>query len=456
MKIYRNIWLWAGLVCTVINTAAAQESLSLSDAIQIGLQKNFDIRLQQKSLEIAANNNSWGEAGRYPTVSLNLNQSNGINDNIKTASPFQLQDITISNSINPGVSVNWTLFNGFSVNINKRRLEQLQAETQGNAAIVISNAIQSIILGYYRAVLEEQRLGELKKQLSLSKDRLEYLQLKSEIGSAASADLLVIEGNYLTDSLNYINQQLVHRNALRDLNVLLVEDDLDKSYRLTDDLLNEFPAYTYESLREKQLSQNVDLKKQYLTQAITSTGVDLAKANRYPSLVLNAGVSESRSRVDLSQASFPNGDGTFSPGPSDPLTAITDSYSANFGLSFTLFNGGRINRAIKNAIIQEDMANIQVDQLKYSLDRNLRQALDLYLIRQQTYAINQRREEVAKTNLALSEEKFKNGTINSFDYRVVQNNYLSAAILKLQAMYSLIDSHVSLMRLTGGLVETYQ
>lgn len=456
MKIYRNIWLWAGLVCTVINTAAAQESLSLSDAIQIGLQKNFDIRLQQKSLEIAANNNSWGEAGRYPTVSLNLNQSNGINDNIKTASPFQLQDITISNSINPGVSVNWTLFNGFSVNINKRRLEQLQAETQGNAAVVISNAIQSIILGYYRAVLEEQRLGELKKQLSLSKDRLEYLQLKSEIGSAASADLLVIEGNYLTDSLNYINQQLVHRNALRDLNVLLVEDDLDKSYRLTDDLLNEFPAYTYESLREKQLSQNVDLKKQYLTQAITSTGVDLAKANRYPSLVLNAGVSESRSRVDLSQASFPNGDGTFSPGPSDPLTAITDSYSANFGLSFTLFNGGRINRAIKNAIIQEDMANIQVDQLKYSLDRNLRQALDLYLIRQQTYAINQRREEVAKTNLALSEEKFKNGTINSFDYRVVQNNYLSAAILKLQAMYSLIDSHVSLMRLTGGLVETYQ
>ena len=82
--------------------------------------------------------------------------------------------------------------------------------------------------------------------------------------------------------------------------------------------------------------------------------------------------------------------------------------------------------------------------------------MDQYMLRKQVYAINGRREEVAKTNLDLSEEKFKNGTINSFDYRVVQNSYLSAAIIKLQAMYNLIDSQVSLMRLTGGLIEEYQ
>jgi outer membrane protein len=455
MKIYRNIFLWASMSLALVNLQA-QDKLSLSDAIQLGLVRNYDIQIQQKTVDIATNNNNWGEAGRYPSINLNLNQNNGINDNVKTASPFQLQDITISNSINPGVNLNWTLFNGFQVNITKRRLEQLQAESQGNASIVISNTIQAIILGYYRATLENRRLEEFRKQLTLSRDRLEYLQLKSEIGSAVSADLLVIEGNYLTDSLNLINQQLVYRNALRDLNVLLVEVDLDKQYDLTDDLNSDIPDYAYEDLRAKQLNQNVDLKKQFISQTIASSNLGLAKASRYPSLQLSMGVSESRSRVDLSQASFPNGDGTFSSGPTDPLTAITDSYSANFSLSFTLFNGGKINRAIKNAVIQEDIANIQIDQLTFTLDRNLRQALDLYQIRQQTYAINERREQVARTNLELSEQKFVNGSINSFDYRVVQNNYLSAAILKLQAMYNLMDSHVSLMRLTGGLIETYQ
>ncbi|MFT7283078.1 MAG: outer membrane protein, partial [Cyclobacteriaceae bacterium] len=138
------------------------------------------------------------------------------------------------------------------------------------------------------------------------------------------------------------------------------------------------------------------------------------------------------------------------------LDAVTDNYFANFTLSFTLFNGGRINRAIRNATIQEDIGNMQVEQLKYSLDRNLKQALDLYNIRRQIFSINERREEVAVTNLNLSEQKFKNGSINSFDFRIVQNSYLSAAILKLQSTYNLMDSYVNLMRLTGGLVEEYQ
>ena len=64
------------LACALSSIAAsAQDALSLSDAIQMGLQRNYDIQIQQKSVQIASNNNSWGEAGRYPTISLNLNQA---------------------------------------------------------------------------------------------------------------------------------------------------------------------------------------------------------------------------------------------------------------------------------------------------------------------------------------------------------------------------------------------
>ncbi|WP_246223988.1 TolC family protein [Fulvivirga kasyanovii] len=443
------------MVLIALTKAAGQEELSLSDAIQLGLERNYDIKIENRNVEIAENNNSWGEAGRYPTVTLNLNQNNSLTDNVKTASPFQLQDQTISNSLNPSVNLDWTLFNGFKINMSKHRLEQLQAQSKGNADIVIANTIQSIILGYYKAVLERERLDEFQKQLTLSGDKYEYTKIKSDIGSAVSTDLLLEEANYLTDSTNFINQELSYRNAVRDLNVLLAEQDVDKMYVLTDELEVDIETYEMADLMAKLNAENVDLKKQFIAQRILDYDVAIRRADRYPQLSFNAGYSHNRSRVDLSNASFPSDDGTSSPGPADPLNAITDTYFANFTLSFTLFNGGKINRAIENALINEDIENIRTERLKNSLYRDLAKAHDEYEIRTRLYRISDRRKQATETNLRISEEKFKNGTINSFDYRTVQNDNLTAAIQELQSLYNVIDSKVSLMRLTGGIIETY-
>ena len=438
-----------------INTVFGQEKLSLSDAIQLGLQRNYDIKIEERTVERTVNNNTWGEAGRYPTITLQVNQNNSLVDNVKTTTPFQLQDQIISNSVNPSINLDWTLFNGFQANINKKRLEELQQEAEGNADIVIANTLQSIILGYYKTVLEKERLDEFEKQLTLSRDRYQYTRIKSDLGSAVSSDLLLEEGNYLTDSVDFVNQQLTYRDALRELNFLLSEEDADKEYILTDALERDDEIYELESLLSKMNQKNVDLRKQYITQKIFSYDLQLARAGRYPSLRFNAGFSDDRSRVDLSNASFPNQEGGFDPGPSEPLDAITDTYFANFTLSFTLFDGGRINRAIKNAVLSEDIENIRTERLKTSLYRDLAQAYDQYRIRLQLHGINERRREAAAINLDISEEKYKNGTINSFDYRTVQNNYLTASIQELQSLYNLVDSKVTLMRLTGGIIETY-
>ena len=268
--IFLNILFFSSLV-------NAQEPLSLSDAIQIGLQRNFDISIEKRNVEIAEVNNSWGEAGRYPTITLNVNQNNGINDNVKTASPFQPQGVTISNSINPSLNLNWTLFNGFLVNTTKRRLEQLQAETEGNASIVIANSLQSIILGYYLSVLEQERLNEFKKQVQLSRDRYEYMKTKSEIGAAVTTDILLEEGNYLTDSVNFINQKLAFRNAVRNLNVILAEPNIDQTYVLTDSLSVRMFDYDPDELLNKMLNNNVDLEKQYITQSILGSNIKISQ-----------------------------------------------------------------------------------------------------------------------------------------------------------------------------------
>jgi outer membrane protein len=440
--------LFMVLLCAC-SVTLAQQSLSLSDAIQLGLQRNYGILIEEKNVEIAENNNNWSEAGRWPSISFSVNQNNSLTDNVKVANPFSLQGQISSNNVTPAVNLNWVLFDGFTVKISKRRLEQIQAETEGNASIVISNTIQSIILGYYIAVLENERLGEFQKQLRLSRDKYEYIKIKSELGSAVTTDKLLEEGNYLTDSINYINQELFLRNSIRNLNVLLAEIDVTKEYVLLDSMEIPMQSYTYEDLRNKMLQENVDIKKQYITQSLLGTATKLSQTDKYPTLSFSAGLSENRGRTNLSNtnrgADFP-----------DPLSAVTDNYFANFTLSYTLFNGGKINRSIRNALVNEDIGELRIDQMENSLDRDLLTAIDRYNLRRQLYEINSRREAVAKINLQLSESKFTNGSITSFDYRDVQNNYLSASILKLQSIYNLMDSRIELMRLTGGLIQEYK
>jgi outer membrane protein len=434
-----------------------QADLSLSDAIQLGLQRNYGILIESKNIETAQNNNQWGTTGILPTISLNASSNNSVQSSAGerffagNTFPFE-QGNQRYYSQQPAAQVNWTLL-GNKAFITKRRLEQLEAQSMQNAQVVVANTIQAIIAAYYLAVLENDRLEEFRKQLALSSDKFNYIKTKQELGGAGTSEVLLEENNYLIDSSNYINQQLSLNNSFRNLNAVLAEPDLNKKYILTDPLEVDPSVYSLDDLKEKAATANVDLKQIFLSQSILELATKESQSDRLPALSFNGGYNWNRSVTDLKNATSSNPDFV---APTENIIFKNSSASANFTLSFTLFDGNRINRSIENAILQEDIGNLRTEQLKLSISKDLLDAYDQYTIRRQLYEINNRRKEAALINLSNSEERFRNGTINSFDYRDVQNNYLSAAILELQAVYNLIDSKISLMRLTGGLIENYQ
>ena len=63
---------------------------------------------------------------------------------------------------------------------------------------MIANTIQGIALGYFNVILQIQRMNELEKQLQLSRDKYEYVKVKSNYGGAVASDRLQEEVNYLT------------------------------------------------------------------------------------------------------------------------------------------------------------------------------------------------------------------------------------------------------------------
>ncbi len=427
----------------------SQEQLSLLQAIELGLANNFGIRIEKQNQQIARNNNNWGQAGRYPAIDITMGQNNTITDIDNPASFLQGQ--VSSNDLNPVIAARWIIFDGFRVNITKRRLELLETQSDGNAQIVIENAVQAIVEAYYAVLLEQERLEVLGEILTLSGDRYQHVLIRKDLGSAVTFDILQDKDAYLTDSSNYVLQELVYENAHRNLNLLLSED-LNKRFLLTGTLNNPTHTYSYQDLYAKMTNSNSNLRNQYVNQELLRNTTALNKADRSPTLDLGFGYSYTRNWQDLSEAVFGGGES----GPEEVIKSRTTNYFANFTLAFTLFDGGRIKRQIRNARIQEAMGNLETEELKLALHNDLLSALDRYNVRKKLLEISEESLENASLNLDLSEERYKNGTINSFNYRDIQVNYLQAALRNLQSKFDLVQTDTELLRLTGGILNAYQ
>ena len=453
------------------STSNAQDTLSLARAIQMGLQNNFDVQIGVLNIDIAKNNNKWGQAGMLPAINLTGGQPNSIVQR-KPANPFAVAGRNISDNINGQLDVQFTLFDGFFVRLSKQRLEKLEVLSNGNALFVMENTVQAIILGYYTVLLQKEQLQVLIKNLGFSKERYDYVKLRKELGGAITFDVLQEQNNYLTDSASVLQQEIFFKNSLRDLNLLLNEN-INKTYRLTDLLSFENnEEYRYEDLRDKMIRSNTNLRNQYISQELFRNTTRQAESNYSPTLLLNLGANGSLDRLNANfrtrtgntienTVGFVNRDqntpvyNTVNETALRPITQTGHSYGAyaNFGLRFTLFNGGQIRRAVENSQIQEKMAQITTDQLKLSLENDLLASFDLYNLRRQLVQIAQVRLQAAELNLQLGNERYKNGALSAIDLRIVQDNYQQAALGNYLAIYASIVSRVDLVRLTGGLVD---
>ena len=212
--------------------AEAQQiaSLSLEDAVSIALEKNFDIQISNKNLESAQINNSWAAAGMFPSVSIGLSQTNRF-DNSESQTSDDRNEM-VNSGIRPYIQLQWMLFNGFSVYINKDKFELIEKLSEGNAALIVENKIQAVVLAYYQILRNKEKLNTIEKVKKLSRDRYQYVETKKQFGSAVSYDVLQAKNAYLNDSTYYLLQSLELKKAQLNLN-LLMGVEKDDAYQLT-------------------------------------------------------------------------------------------------------------------------------------------------------------------------------------------------------------------------------
>jgi outer membrane protein len=442
MRILKTYFLLLLIICFCSNIIA-QDSLSLLDAIQIGLKKNFDIQISAKNIEANKLQNTWGQAGRYPSVDLNIQQGNSISD--QSNNPLSIvQQLIYQNSIQGAANLNWVLFNGFRVKANKLKLNNLEAQSEGNATLVIENTIQGIILSYYSSNLQKEKMDLLKNVLKLSRDKYLHEKEKGEMGFATTVDQLQFESAYLSDSSAIIMQELAYKNTIKNLNLFLGVD-INLKWNLTDKLLPENTIYNYEELESKMLGNNANIKNQIVNIELLKQDVSLAKASMFPVVSFNSGASYNTSRLQIND--FPM------PGVNTSNTANIN-YFANFTVGFKIFDGGKVKRAIQAVQIQEDITNLNMDKLKHQLTQELSSHYEIYNTRIAIFEVNLKSFAVAKRSFEIAQLRKNAGIINSFDLRNIEMVYLQTGTALFEAIYNIQESKINLTRLTGGIIDT--
>lgn len=414
----------------------SQEFMSLPDAIRMGLENNYSIIIQKNTAEIAGNNNTIGNAGFLPTLNLTGSQNNTITTTHQETFSGSVKDISgaTNRTLNAGVQLTWTLFDGFSMFVGKNMLNVLEDMGETQSRIQIENTISAIILNYYGIVQEQKLIQVLEDAAALSLERKKIMEAKISLGAGSQLQLLQSTVDLNTDSMNLIRETASMQKTMADLNELLARNP-EIPFVLTDSI-SLSGKLTYDGLLAKTKAQNNELLMARNNLSLGIYSVKDMQSQRYPRLNLNAAYSYSQLNSETGFLEYNR-----SLGPSFGLS-----------LSYALFDGFNINREIKNAKIELNSLEKSLIQTDLSLHTELYKQYNDYLTNLRIVEMETVNQEVAKENVGIAFEKYRLGTINDIELRETQKKYIDAQYQLLLSQFQAKKAEIELLRISGELV----
>lgn len=417
--------------------------LSANDAVLRALENNYDVQVANLQQEIGTKNNTWGEAGAFPTVDITIGQNNSIQDNRNNPFTFT-PGVILSQSVAPTVNVNYTIFSGFAVKMSKVRLAQLEEQSSNNASAVMETTIQDVLKAYYTVQLQDARAEMLREVYTISKDRVEYYELKQEYSSSNSLELMQFKNQMLSDSSNLILQELSYTNAVRNLLLLMNDTTTAPENLILTDPLDIGPVLIdEEKALTAMMSNNRNLKNQYINIELQKTNTALQRSFLYPTLSLQVGANPSWNHIEELQEGL--------------LSAETQNlvYYGNLSLRYSLFNNWKNKRAVEVSKIQEEITEVSTKSMEVTLTNTLKNLLGLYEVRNQLVDISTQNLEYARKTFELAEDRFSLGSINSIDLATIQSNYRNSLISHYENIYNRMDTYLEIYRMTGQISTEY-
>ncbi len=413
----------------------AQQTLTLEDVVKMGLDNNYEIKIANNNLKMDQANVSIGNAGMLPKVTASVVDNNGIQNMSQTRTDGTVNslDNAKNSSLNYGVGLDWTIFDGFKMYAKRDQLKALQQLGEANLKQTILVKISTIHSIYYDLVQQQQQLNALDSTIVISKQRLALAQNRYTIGKASKLEVLNAQVDLNTDTTSLLRQKELLANTKIALNQQLARDTkLD--FKVVD-LIQVDTKLELPKLTELALKQNPELEALVINKQISELQLKQVKGTRYPSVKVTSGYNFAETQSSLG------------------FTTQTSSRGLNYGFSasLNLFDGFSQNRTEKMASLAIENSKIALDQQHKALESQLNSGFQTYMTNIELIDLEAKNEAIAKQNLDITLDKFKIGTITTLEFRTAQLNYLTAKVRYNDSKFQAKLSEIRLKELAGNL-----
>ena len=391
----------SALAAGIFATAAAQEELTLRKCLEIGLENNYDIRIVRNEERISDNNATAANAGMVPTIDFEAGYSGAL-DNERTT-PRE-GDAWSDNGIydqtfNAGINLNWTIFDGFRIRTNYKKLKEMQEMGTVRTRITIEDFVASLTAEYYNYVQQTLRLQNFRYAVALSRE-------------------------------------LVSASRIR-INELLANKDVNEMLCIRDSVIEVNGELKWEELLAQTLDTNASLLLAGHDNVLAELDLKTVQARNYPYLNLTTGYGYTYNRF---------GNGT-------TRSRGTLGLNAGVKLGITIFDGNR-RREQRNARIDVENAQLTRERLEQSLRANLSNFWQAYRNNLEVIQLEKENLIAAKENYEIAMERYLLGDLPGIEMREAQKSLLDAEERILTAKYNTKVCEISLQQISGN-VMTY-
>jgi len=432
--------LMTGIVMTsallVQDLSAQSKVLTLDNAVAAALEQNISVRQAYNNSD-AAQSSVLAAYGTYlPSLSANGGWSRQQTDREASiqfigGQPIPLQAVSsTTGSFNTGLSLGYTVFNGFSREANFSAAVSNANASEKNA-VRTTQQVVFLVQSAYLAVLRNEQLVKVSEEnLKRDQRQLERISESNRVGSLSIGDVYKQQSQVAQDELSLITAQNTYDKSIADL-LALIGLDVSVDYQIADATIpvelapQDIDAVSvrvrgFEEMRQRALVARPDFQSAKESYNAAESGVTSASSPYYPSVSASAGYS-------LSSTEF---------------NRLSDNRGLSWGLNirWTLFDGFQTNRSIQSAVAQRRNAELSVLQAERNISVDVKKALlDIEAARKQ-YDASMKSVQSATQDRRVAEERYNLGAGTLVDLLTANASLINAQASKVNATYNFITA----------------
>lgn len=417
-----------------IQSASAQELLTLEEAVAIGLENNYGIKISRNTVEQAENNHSLGNAGFLPGIDATASRTESIQDSeFQAGGESRITEGAKSSNTNAAINLDWTLFDGLRMFSTYDRLGQIQDLSEMQLDLNQEFLVTDISLVYFNIIRISEQLKILQNNIEVTEERIEIEETKVDLGSGSEYDLLQARSDLSEDRAAYIRETNNLTEAKINLNELLGRQPGEDFEVVSDISVNR--SLAKEQLYQNLIEQNTELAIARAEEDISELELREIRGERFPEISFSSGYSFNRNE---------SGGGFFT---------FNETVGFSYGLTarVPIFDGFNLNRRIQNAKINQRNAEISRQQERLRLESNFESAYRAYGNAVELVDLEEDNFQNAEQTLDIALERFRLGSISSLEFREAQTTYLQAENRLINAKYEAKIAETELLQLSGNI-----